>query len=73
MVSAGLGIILGVAGSAVLTNLLRGMRFSVVPLDGPTFAAVSALMFATAMLASFVPAHRATRVDPLTALRGDQG
>jgi ABC-type antimicrobial peptide transport system permease subunit len=69
--SAGLGIVLGVAGSAALRNLLRGMPFSVAPRDVVTFGAVGALMLTTAMLASYIPARRATRVDPLTALRAD--
>jgi putative ABC transport system permease protein len=45
------------------------MLFGVSPLDAPTFAVVAALFAAAAALASIVPARRATRVDPLTALR----
>lgn len=66
-----LGIAIGVAGAAALTTLLRGMLFSIVPLDAPTFGGVSVLMFTTAMIACYVPARRATRVDPLVALRAD--
>jgi ABC-type antimicrobial peptide transport system permease subunit len=71
LASAGLGIAIGLAGSALVTNLLRGMLFSVAPLDVPTFTAVGVVLFGTAMLACYFPASRATRVDPLTALRGD--
>jgi putative ABC transport system permease protein len=69
--SAGWGIALGLAGAAVLTKLLRSMLFSVAPLDVPTFAAVGALLFGTAMLACYIPARRATRIDPVTALRAE--
>lgn len=68
---AGIGIAFGVAGSATLTSLLRGMLFGVVPFDAPTFGAVAVLLLATALLACYIPAHRATRVDPLVALRAD--
>lgn len=63
------GVVVGIAGSAVVTMLLHGMLFGVRPLDARTFAGVGALMFATAMLACFIPARRATRVDPLEVLR----
>ena len=68
---AGIGIAFGVAGSAALTSLLRGMLFGVVPFDAPTFGAVAMLLLATALLACYIPARRATRVDPLVALRAD--
>ena len=69
--SAGIGIAIGVAGSAVLTTLLRGMLFEVVPLDLSTFGAVAVLMLTIALLACYVPARRATTVDPLVALRAE--
>ena len=68
---AGIGIAFGVAGSAALTSLLRGMLFGVGPFDAPTFGAVAMLLLATALLACYIPARRATRVDPLVALRAD--
>jgi ABC-type antimicrobial peptide transport system permease subunit len=70
-VAATTGIVVGAVGSAALTTLLRGMLFSVVPLDVATFSAVGAVMFTTAMLACYIPARRATRVDPLIALRAE--
>jgi putative ABC transport system permease protein len=70
-VSAGTGVALGIAGAAALTTLLRGMLFDVVPLDALTFTLVALLMLGTSMLACYVPAHRATGVDPLIALRAE--
>jgi putative ABC transport system permease protein len=70
-VSAGTGVGLGIAGAAALTTLLRGMLFEVVPLDALTFSMVAALMLGTSMLACYVPARRATGVDPLIALRAE--
>jgi putative ABC transport system permease protein len=64
-----IGVGLGLLGAGGLTTLLRGMLFSVVPLDLPTYFGVSALMLATALLACYIPARRATRLDPLMALR----
>jgi putative ABC transport system permease protein len=62
---------LGIAGAAALTTLLRGMLFDVVPLDALTFTLVALLMLGTSMLACYIPAHRATGVDPLIALRAE--
>jgi ABC-type antimicrobial peptide transport system permease subunit len=63
------GVLVGSMVSLALTRLIRGMLFGVTPLDGYTFAAVSALMLLTAALACFLPARRATKIDPVTALR----
>jgi ABC-type antimicrobial peptide transport system permease subunit len=64
-----LGLAIGVAGSVGLTRYLRGMLFGVAPLDSLTFVSTTAAFAAVAMFASYVPARRATRTDPLTALR----
>jgi putative ABC transport system permease protein len=64
-----LGIALGLAGAAAASRLLQGMLFGVTPLDVRTFAIVAAAFGGVATLASFVPARRATRVDPLIAIR----
>ena len=68
-VSAATGVAFGILGAAALTSLLRGMLFEVVPLDALTFSMVASLMLGTSMLACYVPAYRATGVDPLIALR----
>jgi len=67
IVAFGLGA--GLAGSLVLTRFLQTMLFNVKPTDPLTFAGISALLGAVALAACFVPARRATRVDPLAALR----
>jgi putative ABC transport system permease protein len=67
--SACVGIVIGLMGSAAATRALSVLLFSVRPFDAITFGAVSAIMLVTAMLACYIPARRATRVDPLVALR----
>jgi putative ABC transport system permease protein len=66
-----LGVVLGLAAAAALTRLIEGMLYAVTPLDQPTFLAVALVMLVTAALACWVPARRATRIDPLLALRSD--
>ena len=62
---ATLGIALGLAGAAATTRWLQSLLFGVAPLDLTTFAAVSLAFGAVAALASYVPARRATKVDPI--------
>jgi putative ABC transport system permease protein len=64
-----LGIALGIAGGAAATRLVAGQLFGVSPLDPSTFAATPLLLLAVGAAASLLPAHRASRVDPLAALR----
>jgi putative ABC transport system permease protein len=66
-----IGITLGLAGAAGLNRYLSGMLFDLTPLDPATYAAVAALFAAVALAASYLPARRATQVDPVVALRGD--
>ena len=68
-VLAAIGIAIGLAGAAGVTRFLQGMLFGVTPFDPPTFALVAALFASIALVASYVPARRATSVDPLEALR----
>jgi len=67
----GLGLIGGLAAAAALTRSLRGLLFGITPLDHSTFAAVTLLFAAIALLAAYVPARRATAVDPLAAIRSE--
>jgi len=63
------GIALGLAASLALMRLISGLLFSVRATDPITFVGVSLLLVAVALMASFIPARRATRVDPAVALR----
>jgi putative ABC transport system permease protein len=66
---ASIGVAVGLAGALVLTRLLSSALFGVKPTDPLTLIAVCALLAAVALLATYVPARRATRVDPMIALR----
>jgi predicted permease len=68
-VMIGLGIASGVAGAVALTRYLQSMLFGVMPLDVLTFLTVPLLCAMVAAIASYLPARRATKVDPLVALR----
>jgi putative ABC transport system permease protein len=64
-----LGAAAGLAIAALLSGTMRQLLFEVGPHDAAVFASVAALLFATGLIATWVPAWRATRVDPLAALR----
>jgi putative ABC transport system permease protein len=66
---AGLGMAIGLLLAFGVARLMAGFLFGVQPADPLTFAAVCALLLGVAFLACYIPARRATRVDPLTALR----
>jgi len=63
------GVALGVAGALALTRFLTTLLFGITPTDTLTFVVVSAIFFIIAMVAALIPARRATKVDPLIALR----
>ncbi len=65
------GVMLGIAGAWGLTRFLSALLFDIEPTDAATFSGVALLLTFVALLASLVPARRATRADPLVALRGD--
>jgi predicted permease len=64
-----IGLASGLAGAAIMTRFFRSMLFDVRPTDPVTFLSVSAILAGVAFFACYVPAKRATRVDPLAALR----
>ena len=66
---AGIGAGVGLAASLLLGRLLRSQLFAVSPFDPMIFAGMVVILVAAAMLASYIPARRATRVDPMVALR----
>jgi putative ABC transport system permease protein len=68
---AGAGLVLGLAGAFALTQVLSGLLFGVGARDPLTFVVVPAALGAVALLASWIPARRAVRVEPVIALRGE--
>ena len=69
MVLAIIGTAIGLVASLALTRLMRSLLFEVTPTDWLTFVVVSVVLLTVALLACYIPARRATKVDPLIALR----
>jgi putative ABC transport system permease protein len=65
------GAMLGLVGAFLLTRVLRSLLYEISPSDPTTHVAIVAVLSAAAILASWIPARRATRVDPLVALRSE--
>jgi len=64
-----LGVVIGLAAALALTRLMASQLFGVTPHDPLTYASVGLLLIIVALLACYLPARRAVRVDPLIALR----
>jgi predicted permease len=65
------GVVAGLAGAVLLTRVMASLLFGVSATDAATFSIVTVILIATAALASYIPAYRATRVDPIIALRDE--
>jgi len=65
------GVIVGLAGAAAVTRVLQTFLFGVTPTDPIAFSAVTLLLMAVGLTAAWLPARRATRIDPSTALRAE--
>jgi putative ABC transport system permease protein len=68
MAMAAIGVVIGLAGALTLSRLLAGLLFGVTPTDPGTLALVAAVLAATTLLASYLPASRATRINPAGVL-----
>jgi putative ABC transport system permease protein len=68
----GLGVVVGLAGAAGVTNLLSSLLYGVSPLDPKAWIAASALLIVSGTVATVIPALRASRADPLLAMRADE-
>ena len=71
LILAGMGVAIGLTGSLALSRLIRSLLFEVGPSDPITLSVVSVLLAGLALLACYIPARRATRIDPMAALRCD--
>src|ERR1700720_2541574 len=69
MILALIGGLIGLIGAAALTRLMRGWLYEVSATDPATFVAVAAVLILVAVLACYIPARRATKVDPVVSLR----
>jgi len=67
----GIGVVVGLIGAALLSSSMTTMLFNVRPTEPAVYAAVSFMLISVAALASYLPARRASRIDPLVALRDE--
>ena len=64
-----IGVVVGVGGAVALTRVLSSLLYDVTPTDPVTLALVSCVLVVVALLASYLPARRAAKIDPMAALR----
>ena len=69
MALTGVGLVLGLIGAVMTTRLLGSLLFGIHPMDPVTFALAAVFLAAVALLATYLPARAATKVDPMVALR----
>jgi putative ABC transport system permease protein len=69
--TAAIGLVAGLAVAAAVTRSLQSLLFAVTPLDPATFIGAPILLAAIALLACYLPARRAARIDPMIALRAE--
>ena len=71
LITCGIGVIAGVAGALLGSRLLASQLYDVSPSDPVALAAACAILITVALIAAYLPARRATRIDPAQALRAD--
>ena len=71
MILSGVGVALGVAVAAGITRWMSSLLFGVTPVDASTFTAAAGVLMVAALAASYIPARRASSIDPIGALKAE--